>query len=332
MDKRSLLQLRLGIGLLFSTLIVGTFGYMIIERWDLLDSLYMTVITITTTGFKEVKPLSDGGKLFTIFMIILGVGSIAYTAGRAVQVLFEGDILRRRHMNKMLQGLTGHHIVCGYGNIGKYVCEQLLEKHSPFVVIERDSSKIEDIRDEGYIYVEGDATDDDTLESAGVTKARGLVVVMGSDADNVFTTLSAKTLNPNIFIVARAIEEETEPKLMKAGAGRVVKPYEAAGTKIAEILLRPGVIEFIDIVTRDRTVDLNIEEMIVGDRSPLVDKTLAESPIRQQMNVIVAAINKPDGTFIFNPESTTQIKAGDRLIALGHSGSLDKLSRLCVGR
>lgn len=331
MDKKSLLQLRFGFALLVSTVVVGTVGYMLIERWDFIDSLYMTVITVTTTGFKEVRPLSDAGKIFTIFMIVVGVGSIAYTAGRAVQILFEADILRRRRMNKTLHELKEHFIVCGYGNIGKYVCEQLLEKHSPFVVIERDSDKIEDIKDEGYPFVEGDATDDDTLESAGVHRARGMVVVMGSDADNVFTTLSAKSLNPDIFVVARAIEEETEPKLLKAGAGRVVKPYEAAGTKMAEILLRPGVIEFIDIVTRDRTVDLNIQEMIVGDRSRIVDKNLAESPIRHDMNVIIAAINRRDGTFVFNPESSTVIHAGDRLIALGQGKNLEKLLKICEG-
>jgi voltage-gated potassium channel len=331
LDKRSLVRVRLGFGLLLLTLIIGTVGYMLLEGWNFLDAIYMTIITITTTGFKEVRSLSDSGRIFTLLLIILGVGSIAYTGGRAVQVLFETEIFRRRRMSKELEKLTDHFIVCGYGKMGKYICEELWEKNAPFVVIEKNPMKIDIIRELGYLFLQGDATNDDILESAGIRKARGLVVVLSTDADNVFTTLSAKSLNPKILIVARSVEEETQPKLIKAGASRVVKPYETAGTKMAELLLRPGVIEFIDIVARDKTVDLNIEELFIGEKSALVNKSLAESSIRQDMNVIIVAINKPDGTFIFNPKSTTALEAKDRLIALGEKKSLEKLSRLCAG-
>jgi len=322
---------RLGFGFLVLTLVVGAVGYMIIEGWTFLDAIYMTAITVTTTGFKEVHALSESGRVFTLFLIVMGVVSIAYTGGRAVQVLFETQIFRRRRMSKKLEKLKNHYIVCGYGKMGKYICEELSERHALFVVIDKNPAKIDIIRERGYLFIHGDATSDDVLENAGIEKARGLVVVLDSDADNVFTTLSAKRLSPKIYVVASAVEEETEPKLLKAGAARVVKPYETAGTKMAELLLRPGVIEFIDIVSRDKTVDLNIEEVFVSDRSPLVNKTLGESPIRQAMNIIIAAINKPDGKVIFNPKSPSTIEAGDRLIALGERRSLIELSKLCSG-
>jgi voltage-gated potassium channel len=331
MDKRSLAQVRLGFGLLLSTLVIGTVGYMLIEGWSFLDAIYMTIITITTTGFQEVHHLTDAGRVFTLLLVVMGVGSIAYTGGRAVQALLETEIFRRRRMSKELQKLNDHFIVCGYGKMGKYICEELAERDVLFVVIEKNPAKIDLIRDQGYLFVQGDATRDDILEIAGIRRARGLVVVLSTDADNVFTTLSAKALNPKIFIVARSVEEETEPKLMNAGASRVVKPYETAGTKMAELLLRPSVIEFIDIVARNKTVDLHLEEVLVGPSSPLVHKSLAESPIRQEMNIIIVAINKPDGTFIFNPKSTSALTTGDRLIALGEKKSLIQLSRICAG-
>ena len=324
-------QLKVGAILLILTLVVGPIGYMLLEGWDLLDAMYMTVISVTTTGFQEVHGLSAGGRIYTIFLIVFGVGSIAYTGGRAVQVLFETQLFRRRRMSKKLNELSDHFIVCGYGKMGKYVCEELAEKNAPFVVVEKDPEKIEVVRELGYVYVQGDATTDDILEEVGIAKARGLVAVLDSDADNVFATLSAKALNPMIFVVARAVEEETEPKLLKAGANRVVKPYETAGTKMAELLLRPGVIEFIDVVARDKKVDLNIEEFRVAERSVLINKSLAESPIRQELNIMVVSINKPDGKFVYNPTSLTVLEAGDRLITLGERANLVQLSKLCSG-
>jgi voltage-gated potassium channel len=324
-------QLKVGLTLLVASLVFGTIGYMLLEQWSLPDAIYMTVISITTTGFKEVQPLSDAGRVFTLFLIVMGVGSIAYTGGRAVQFLLENQLVRRRSMDRKISELRNHSIVCGYGKMGRYVCDVLRERQVPFVVIESDQTKSEEMVEHGYLCVTGDATNDETLEQAGIAHARGLVAVLESDADNVFTTLSAKSLNPQIFVVARAVEEETAPKLVKAGANRVVKPYETAGTKMAELLLRPGVIEFMDIVARDLTVDLNLEEVSVGTRSPLVGKALAESPIRQDLNIIVVMVTKRDGSSNYNPKSSTRIEAGDRLIALGERSNLEKLTRLCAG-
>jgi voltage-gated potassium channel len=323
-------QLRVGLALIILTVIVGPVGYMILEGWGFLDSAYMTVIAVTTTGFQEVHGLTSGGRVFTIVLIIFGVGSISYTGARAVQVIFEGQLFQRKRMTKKLNRLHDHFIVCGYGKMGKYVCEELAEQETSFVVVEKDEEKIEAMRELGYLFVRGDATTDDVLQDAGIMKARGLVAVLDSDADNVFATLSAKTLNPKVFLVARAVEEETESKLLKAGANRVVKPYETAGTKMAELLLRPGVIEFIDIVARDKKVDLNIEEFRLAHTSSLIGKSLAGSPIRHELNIMVVSINKGDGKFIYNPTSSTVLEAGDSLIALGERANLLKLSALCM--
>jgi voltage-gated potassium channel len=322
-------NVKIGLGMLLIAFLVGTAGYMLLERWSLLDAAYMTVISVTTTGFSEVHRLSEVGRVFTLLLIVLGVGSIAYTGSYAIEFLLENQLFTRsKSMRKKVAKMANHFIVCGYGRMGKYVCEDLAEKEAPFVVVEREAAKLGALQALGYLYVEGDATDDDTLLGAGIDRARGIVTVLGSDADNVFTTLSAKALNPKVFVVARAVDEETEPKLLKAGANRVVKPYETAGTKMAELLLRPGVIEFIDVVARDTKVDLNIEEIHISRGAALVGTTLAESPIRQELNIMVVAINKSDGRFIYNPTFSTILEEGDRLIALGERASLLRLTKL----
>jgi voltage-gated potassium channel len=234
-------------------------------------------------------------------------------------------------MNKHIDELTDHFIVCGYGKIGKYVCEELMARKAPFVVLEKDPTAIDSLTPLNYLYLQGDATDDDVLGNAGIGRAKGLVAALQDDADNVFATLSAKVLNPAIYIVAMAVEEESETKLLRAGASRVVKPYEAGGTRMAELLLRPGVIEFIDIVARDRQIDLNIEEISIKEGSPLSGETLAGSEIRQKLNVIIVSVHKPDGKFMFNPLFSTQLVAGDRLIAIGEESSLTQLQKLASG-
>ncbi|HKI77342.1 MAG TPA: potassium channel protein [Ignavibacteriaceae bacterium] len=328
MIEKTINQLKLGASILLITLIIGTTGFMIIEKWDMLDSIYMTIITITTTGFQETHPLSHTGRIFTIVLLVLGVGSIAYTGGRAAQLLIETQIFRRRRMSKKLEELKDHYIVCGYGRMGRYICEELVAAKVDFVVIDNESDKIDRLIDMNVLYLNGDATSDETLTNAGVQKAKGLVAVLSTDAENVFTTLSAKVLNQDLYVVARAVEEETESKLKKAGANRVVKPYEIGGNRMAELLLRPGVIEFIDVVARERNVDLTMEELTVSNSSSLVGKTLSESPIRKDLNIIIVSINKIEGGFIYNPISSTKIEAGDKLIALGEKQNLSQLRKM----
>ena len=330
MVDKTLRQLQFGLAILLFTIIVGTVGYMIIEKWHILDAIYMTIITISTTGFEETHPLSPTGKFFTLILIVMGIGSIAYTGGRAAQLLFETQIYRRRKMNKKIEHLNNHYIVCGYGRMGRFICDELAEAKVDFVVIENDNDKIDKLINRSFMFIKGDATSDEVLTSAGIKKAKGLVAVLSSDAENVFATLSSKVLNPEIYIVARAVEEETESKLVKAGASRVVKPYEIGGTRMAELLIRPGVIEFIDSIAREKNVDLNIEEVIVHPDSTLVNKTLTELPIRKEMNIIIVSIYKQNGKFIYNPLSSAKIEAGDKLIAIGENTSLQKLNKMCL--
>jgi len=331
MVEKTIKQLKFAFAVLLLIIISGTVGYLLIEKWNLLDSFYMTIITISTTGYEEVHPLSAVGRFFTSILIIAGVGTIAYAGGRAAQLIIETQILRRRRMSKKVEHLHQHFIVCGFGRMGKHICNELKMANVPFVVIEKDESLFDLLNELGYLYVLGDATNDEILLKAGIQRAKGLVAVLPTEAENVFTVLSAKVLNPRLFVVSRAVEEETESKLLRAGADRVVKPYEIGGVRMAMMLLRPAVVDFIDIIARKQGVDLNIEEIEVTEKSPLIGKTLAESPIRKELNIMIIAIFRKDGKYIYNPRSSMAIQAGDKLIAIGESNSLEKLANHCMG-
>ncbi|GJQ62065.1 MAG: potassium transporter TrkA [Melioribacteraceae bacterium] len=322
-------QIRNGLFFLLFTVITGTIGYMMIENWSVLDSLYMTVISITTTGFAELKPLSASGRLFTIFLIILGVTSIAYIGGRVAQVFIENQFFRSRRMNKRLDTIGNHYIVCGYGRMGKTICEGLVENDVPFVIVENSQQKVDVILAKNWLCVMGDATNDETLLEAGIKRAKGLVAVIRTDAENVFAALSAKELNPDVFVVARAIDEGTESKLKKAGADRVVKPYDLGGNRMVQLLLRPGVIDFIDGVARNRSLNISLEEIQVSVNSSLSGTTLLDSPVRKDLDIIIIAISKNTGEFMYNPKSTTRIEGNDKLIAIGERNNLFKLTELC---
>lgn len=324
-------RLQLSFIILLLVISFGTVGYMIIEGWNIVDAFYMTIISITTTGFAEVKPLSPAGRLYTVVIIILGVGAIAYIGGRAVQVFFESRLLlfRRRKVDKKIEKLERHYIVCGFGRLGKPICDELFALKMPFVVIEKNDKKIDDIIEAGYLFVNGDATVDETLMKAGLARAKGVVAVLATDAENVYVTLSAKVLKPDVFVVTRAIEEETEKKLNRAGANRIVKPYEIGASRMVNLLIRPGVVDFMDIVARTRGLELNLEEVSVSSNSSLTDKTLAESSLRQKLNIIIVAIFREDGKIIYNPISSEKIQKGDRLIAIGQMKDLVALNELC---
>ncbi|RMF60371.1 MAG: potassium channel protein [Calditrichaeota bacterium] len=313
---------------LLTLILLGSIGYMIIEKWNFLDSLYMTLISITTTGFNEVHPLSYGGRILTMTIIITGVGTIAYIGGRAAQLIIETQIFRRRRVDKKVEKTQNHYIVCGYGRLGNLICDELAAQGIPFVVIENDDARIDDLIENEYLFVNADATTDEGLIKAGIDRARGLVAVLPTDAENLYTTLSAKVLNPNIFVVTRAVEEETEKKLIRAGANRVVKPYEIGANRMVNLLLRPSVADFIDIVSHQKGVDLGLEEVVVGPNSFLKDKTIAESEVRKRLNIIIVAIRRPSGEFIYNPTPDVIIYEGDRLLAIGQIAQLNQLNQL----
>jgi voltage-gated potassium channel len=326
MVQGALKHLRNAIVMLLLLIAVGTFGFMLIEGWNVTDSLYMVIITITTTGFEEVHPLSGGGEIFTLFLVLASFITVFYIGGIGIHILIESKIFRRRRMEKQINKLENHYIVCGYGRMGTHICEELSHSEVPFVVIENNPANHKKLDEIGYLYDNGDASHDITLERVGVNKAKGLVAVLSNDAENVFTTLTAKYLNPKIFVVARAVEDETEPKLLKAGADRVVKPYELGGVRMASLLLRPGVADFIEIVAANRNIDLQIEEIVVRKGSKMHKKTLAELPIRTEFNTIIVSIqNDEKGIFVYNPKGDTIVDEGNKLIAIGEKNNLERL-------
>jgi len=312
-------------------IVLGTAGYMVVEGWNITDAFYMVVLSISTTGFQEVHPLSEAGQLLTVFIIILGLSSIAYLGGRAAQFFVESYLFRRRRMDLRLRRMRDHYIVCGFGRMGRHIAADLDRAGRRFVVIERQEEKADALSDLGYLYVIGDATSDEILTKAGIEEAKGLITVVSSDAENVFTALSARTLNPAVFVVSRALTDESESKLLKAGANRVIKPYEAVGRRMAQLLIRPGVVEFMDMVGHGSGRDIAMEEITVLSNSPLVGKTLRDSPIRQDLNIIIVALHRAGGEFIYNPASTVPIEDQDKLIAVGQTESLHKLAALCAG-
>jgi voltage-gated potassium channel len=303
-------------------------GYQWLEGWELLESLYMTIITLTTVGFGEVRPLNNAGKVFTVVLIIAGVGTVAYSIGLFTEFMVEGrlrDILGKRKLQKEIDKLKDHYIVCGYGRIGKIVCQEFIQHQVPFVIIEKEPQFIDEINQEGLLVIAGDATDESALLKAGVDRAKALVAVLSCDADNVFITLTARGLNPNLFIVARAEGSAAEQKLIRAGADKVVLPYLVGGNRLANAVLRPAVVDFIEIASQRTQMDLLMEEIAVMEGSRLDNKALKDSGISRELGIIIIAIKKTNGEMVFNPSFNTEIFAGDKLIALGNPDQLKKL-------
>ena len=317
---------------LLTIVLIGTWGYVFIEHANVLDAFYMTIITLTTVGFKEVFPLDDWGRILTIFIIFFGMGTVLYLAGSLSQIIIEGElrkILGRRKLENKIKSLRNHIIVCGYGRIGEVVCQEILAQgDTNVVVIENDPKVLTKLEEAGYLYIPGDATEDDCMMRAGIKWARGLVTVLNSDANNVYITLTARNLNPDIYIVARSSSPISERKLIQAGANKVISPHYLGGKRMAQILLRPTVAEFIDFALHDPSIELSLGEIPVREKSKLDGVTLLESGIRQNLDLIVVAIKKVSGEMLFNPKSETVIEAGDTLIALGNKKNLGKLEQL----
>ena len=316
------------------TLIVsmGTAGYMILEKWNFLDSLYMTVITLTTVGFGEVHPVSDQGRILTMTILVSGLGVVGYLIGTLTQIVVEGQLLRimgRKKLERKIEKLKDHIIICGYGRVGRIICEEIYRsKPTALVVIDSDSTVTAKIEEDGHLYLLGDATEERFLLRAGIRRAKGLATALDSEADNVYITLTAKGLNPNLYIIARAGRIGSEKKLLQAGANHVVSPHQIGGYRMAQALLRPSVTEFIDFATHDPNTGMGMEEIPVRPNSKLSDVALVDSGIRKNLDLIIVAIKKADGKMLFNPASHTTIQIGDTLIALGLRSSLIKLEQL----
>ena len=325
-------QLAFALGILMVTVAIGTGGYILIEGWSFGDAFYMTIISITTTGFMEVRALSEAGRSLTMVIILMGLASLAYLGGRAIQVLVERYLVRRRRMDRRIKRLKDHVIICGFGRMGRRVCEDISNAGLSFVVVESDTELVDKLSDLGYLYLIGDASSDEVLQEAGIDKARGLITVVSSDAENVFITLTAKALNHDIPVVTRAVNEQSEPKLRKAGADRVIKPYEVVGRRLAQLVIRPAMVEYIDEIARASGKEISIEEIQIGPGSSLSGVSLAEAPIRNEWNIIVVAIRREGDRLEYNPGPRSIIRGGDRIIAIGDRERLEQLTRLCVGK
>ena len=324
-------HLKISVAVLLILVTTGAAGYMTIEGWRPLDALYMTVITLGTVGFKEVHDLSDNGKIFTIILIVFGVSVLGYIVGSLAQIMFEGQIQRiigRKKVEKKIDSLKDHYIICGFGRIGQLICKDFAAKPIPFLVLEKNPDAHEKLHHEEYLHLRGDATEDETLLRAGIKRAKGLISVVTSDTENVYIVLTARGLNPDLYIMARSGEEGSEIKLKRAGANKVVSPYVIGGGRMAQAILRPNVVDFIEIATGREHQELLMEEILIPADSAFVGENLISSGFRKETGTIIVGIKKGHGKMVFNPDSHSKIEAGDTLIVLGDPSAILKLEEL----
>jgi len=313
---------------LSATLLIGTVGFMWVEGWTLFDSLYMSLITLTTVGYGEVHPLSFKGRVFASFLMLVGVTTVFVSIaviGETLLRLEMTDYFGRRRRDRMLKNISGHYIVCGAGRVGRSVINELLRSRASVVLIDNRVDRAGWATDKGVITLVGDATKDEILRQAQIDTAKGLVAAISSDAENVYVTLSAKVLNPDLVIAARASDEQAEEKLRRAGAATVFTPYSFIGHRLAQSMLRPHVATFLDVASAFRQssdLDLGIEQLQIGRASPLISNTLEQLRLAKNYGVIVLAVQHKTGVMQFNPPADTNIEAGDVLIAMGERPKL----------
>ena len=308
----------------------GTAGYVVVEGWSVWDALYMTVTTVATVGFREVHPLSPAGQAFTLILIIVGVGTALYAFSAFAAVVVEGGwpkYVKRWRYVRMINHLSDHYVICGYGRIGSIVANEFKRQKTPFVIVERNPEKVAEANQRGHLAVEGDASREDTLKQLGIDRARGLVAAVGTDAENVYAVLTARVLKGDLFIIARAEGEDSISKLKKAGADRVISPYRIGAIQIAQTALRPAVVDFVEIATSSDNLELSLEEIHIEQGSSLAEHPLSEVIQRDRMNVVVVGIQHAHGRMEFNPVASTVLHGGDHLIALGSSQTLKELER-----
>ncbi len=329
-------RIKAGVALLGGILLVGTAGFHWIEGWPWFDGLYMTVTTLTTIGYQEIHPLSPKGRVFNTFLIVVGVSCLFFLIGALTQAMIEfelGTFFGRRRLERQISKLEGHYIICGAGRVGRSAAREFRARPVPFVMIEKDEGKARWAGEEEMLVLVGDATREETLRAARIDRAKGLIAAVATDAENLYIVLTARGMHPTLPIVARASEEDAADKLRKAGATEVVSPYQVIGRRIAISLLRPHVLDFIDVATTlfgPQDPDLQIEQVLVSERSPLSGKTLEDSGIRRNTGVIILALRKADGHMQFNPSANSRIESGDHLIALGQPGDLKQLEAMAT--
>lgn len=336
LPKMSRLQKRYGsfwplvMGFVTLTVIffLGVYGYMVVEGFSYLESFYMVLITLSTVGFEEVRPLSEKGMVLTSVLIVLGVGNFAYLIGAFSQILVEGrlqTVWGRHRVQKAIDKLSNHTIVCGYGRIGSIAVREIRREGLPVVVVEMNEDLLSKMEEDDVLYVFGDATSDEILERAGIHRAKSLITALSHEAANVYVSLTARQISPDLHIVARANEEAHIPRLERAGADRVMLPHTIGGIRMAQSVLRPAVTSFLELTVAGDGMELSMEELTLSERSDLCGLNLIESKIRQRFNVIIISIKRADGGIVFNPEAKTILNPGDTLIVVGGKDNLGDL-------
>jgi voltage-gated potassium channel len=324
------------LALLVFVILIGTLGFNLIEGWPLFDSFYMTLTTIATIGYGEIHPLSNSGRLFNSIVIVLGVGVAAYTFMTATRFIIEGEMqnmLGKRRLDRKIMKLDGHYIICGNGRIGSLVWKEFHKSGKPFVVVDRDPQALDMLEKENVPFVLGDATQEETLQRAGICRAKGLIATAASDVSNVYITLISKELNPDIFILARAETEDSIRNLKRAGADRVVSPYLIGGQYMANIILKPTIMDLLDLATGERNKDISIqmEGFKIRHGSALIGIQLRDSRIRKDIGLVVVTIKNPDGNMIFNPPADYAFQEGDILVCIGEDDALEAMNKLSKG-
>lgn len=325
---RMILNRELIVANLFLAMVVvsGTFGYTVIEGWSLMDSLYMTFITLTTIGFREVHEMSAGGRLFTIIIGLTGIGSVAFIATRTAQVLLNTNTFRYRKMMRSIDTTTDHYVLAGFGRIGQRIAKDLARNRVPFVIIEREAVHNAEMERAGYLHLTGDAETEEVLEAAGIKRARGLILTLPEDRANVFATLVAREINPDLFILVRTDTQANQRKLIRAGADKVVAPYEIGADRMAQVLLRPTVEQLMERIMQSDALAYSMDEVVVENASELAGLTLQEAQFRSRFDAIVVAVK--DGAtnqMTFNPGPETTIHGGDTLIVMGSTAMISQL-------
>lgn len=322
-------MLLLSLVLLF---VVGIVGFMLIEQISVIEAMYLTIGTLTTVAPFE---LHDEGRIFALLLIFVGFGLVASTAAFIGNIFLDAngmELYRRRKVKKKLLQYSDHYIICGHGQMGQIVADELQRNNQPFVVLEKDEHALMRCRELGMTYLEQDATEEEALLEAGVERARAVISLVNRDADNVFIVVTARALNPNVFISARANTKGVEPKLYHAGANHVVSPYASAAVRIIQNILRPTITDFLDTaITKEGGIQLQLEELVIPEDAPFVNSTLMDSNIGNDFDLIIVAIKRHDGSRVFNPSSLEPIHAGDTLIAIGPQNNLNKLMQQLYG-
>jgi voltage-gated potassium channel len=308
---------------------LGTLGYIVIEGWAPWDAFYMTMITLTTVGYREVHPMSRLGEAFTTILLVVGVGTMLYSFSLIGARVIEGTLQQqweRRRIARMLEGLKDHFIVCGFGRIGSIIVDEFQRQHVRHVIIERDPTRVQALLEGGHLAIEGDSSSEDVLRRAGIHEARGLIAAVSTDAENVYTILSARLMNPGLYIIGRAESDESARKIKQAGADRVMSPYQIGGLHMAQLALRPTVVEFVQLATSSEFLELSMEQIEVRAGGPLVGATIIGANLRQTFGVIVIGIRRAAGKMEFNPPPDSRMDAGDHLVVLGPNDRLAALA------